>query len=71
MNIFQATGQILTAFTNAFVVTATTVEKTVKLVEREVDNLEVEQEIRLDEVKAKRIELQNKRNKLLEVDKAA
>ncbi len=50
MNIFQATGQVLTSFTTVFVTTATTLEKTVKLVEREIDNLTTEQQIRMDAI---------------------
>ena len=66
MNIFQSSKEILAAFTSAFVLTAQTVEKTVKLIENEVDNLDEEQQIRLDEIKAKRAELQQSRLKLIE-----
>ncbi len=68
MNIFTAIGKILNSFTGAFVAVARTTEKTVELVENEMDNLNLEQQIRLDKVKAERIELQQSRLKLIEAE---
>ncbi len=66
MNLFTAIGKILNSFTGAFVAVARTTEKTVELVENEVDNLSLEQHLRLDAVKAERTELQQSRLKLIE-----
>ncbi len=61
MNIFDALGKIVQSTTNVFVTTATTMDKAVQLVEREVDNLTIEQEIRMDVITAKRSDLQAQR----------
>ena len=52
MNIFTAVGHTLSSLVSVLTATARTTEKTVSLVENEVDLLHVEQNIRITSVKS-------------------
>jgi len=52
MNVFQAVGQSLNSLVAVLTATARTTEKTVQLVENEVDLLHTEQDIRITSVRA-------------------
>jgi len=54
MSVWDSIRTIITSFTRTFVRIAVTTEKTIKVVENEVDNIEEMQQIRLDAVKAER-----------------
>ena len=55
--MWQDIKSVVTAATNTLVSVFRTMEKTVKLVENEVDNLDEEQKLRLKEIAQKRLEL--------------
>lgn len=52
MNIFTATGHILNSYVAVFTSSARAIEKTVNLVEKEVDLLGEEQNIRISTARA-------------------
>jgi len=54
LSLWDSFRTIVHSFTRTFVRVAVTCEKTVKVVENEVDNVEEMQQIRLDAVKAER-----------------
>ena len=54
MSVWESVRTIINSFTRTFVRVAVTAEKTVKVVENEVDNIEEMQQIRLDAVKQER-----------------
>lgn len=52
MNVFQAVGQSLNSLVSVLTATARTTEKTVQLLENEVDLLHTEQNIRITSVRS-------------------
>ena len=61
--MFKAIGQSITSFTNVIVKACAVLEKSVGLIENEVDNLSAEQQMRMDVIIAERLEKQAARVK--------
>jgi len=54
--MWQDIKTIVSSITHVITGAARTCEKTVKLIENEVDNLDAEQQLRLEEIASKRLE---------------
>jgi predicted nucleic acid-binding protein len=61
--MFKAIGQSITSFTNVIVKACAVLEKSVGLIENEVDNLSAEQEMRMDIIITERLERKAAREK--------